>query len=82
MLCVNVAKNTTGRIKFKQDGLMLYSNSSFAIKFANNPVNHEKKKNVEVDYNFIRKKVARKEVHPVQVHTKDQLADFLTNVVD
>ena len=64
---------------FKQDGSMhIYSDSTSAIKLANNPVYHDKTKNVEVDCHFIRETVEKEDVLLIQLSTEDQLADFLT----
>ena len=67
---------------FNHDGLMsLYSSITSVIKWVNNPVYHEKTKHVEVDSHFICKKL-EEDVAPVQVPTKDQLANFLTEAIN
>ena len=48
---------------FKQCSLMnVYSDSTLAIKLANNPVYHEKTKHAEVDCHFIREKIEKEDV--------------------
>ena len=67
---------------FKQGNpMILYSDSTSAIKLANNPVYHEKTKHVEVDCLFIQEKIKKEDALLVQVPTEDQLADFLTKAI-
>lgn len=67
---------------FPQDGpMLLYFDSTSAIKLANNSIYNEKTKQVEVDCHFICKKIEKKDVALLQGRTKDKLADFLTKSV-
>ena len=44
-----------------------------------NPIFHACTKHVEVDYRFVRDRVAKKEIHIRFIPSQDQLADVFTN---
>lgn len=48
---------------------------------ATNPVFHVRTKHFEVDIHFVREKIASKDIIVQYVHTRDQLADFLTKAI-
>lgn len=45
---------------------------------SNNPVFHPRTKHVEVDYHFVRERVASKKLHICHILTSDQVADVFT----
>jgi len=59
----------------------LYSNSYSAKDLANNPVNHDKTKHIDVQYHFIRILLKANVLSLVKIHTDRNPADMLTKVV-
>jgi hypothetical protein len=58
--------------------LMLYCDNKAAIDIANNPVQHDRTKHVEVDRHFIKEKLDRGVVCMPYVTSANQIADVLT----
>ena len=56
---------------------ILYDNQS-CIKMTENPVFHDKSKNIEIRYHFIRDMVQKEAVKLKYVPTEEQVADVLT----
>jgi hypothetical protein len=58
--------------------IMLYCINKAAINIANNPVQHDRTKHVEVDRHFIKEKLDNGEIRLPFVRTTEQLADVFT----
>lgn len=61
--------------------MKLYCDNKAVCDIAHNPVQHDRKKHVEVDRFFIKEKLDEKIVEVPQVRSEDQLADILTKTV-
>lgn len=56
----------------------LWYDNIVATYLCHNPIFHVRKKHAEIDYHFVRDKVARKNLHVCFISTKDQPTDVLT----
>lgn len=56
----------------------LWCDNISVISLSSNPVFHAKTKHIEVDYHYVRKKVAAKQLTICHIPTSDQVADFFT----
>lgn len=57
---------------------LLWCDNIGATYLAANPIFHARTKHIEVDFHFVREKVARKDLHIRYISTHDQLADIFT----
>ena len=60
---------------------MLYCDNKAVIAIANNPVQHDHTKHVEVDRHFIKDHLDKGRINFPFVSSQDQLVDVLTKVV-
>lgn len=57
---------------------MLYSDNKAAIDIANNPVQNDRTKLIEIDHHFIKEKLDRGTICFPYVNSTSQVADILT----
>ncbi|KAE8667838.1 hypothetical protein F3Y22_tig00112368pilonHSYRG00011 [Hibiscus syriacus] len=53
-----------------------------ALHLARNPTFHSRTKRIRVQYHFIREKVEERTVDMQKIHTKDNIADFMTKAIN
>ncbi|MCF8701923.1 Ty1/Copia family ribonuclease HI, partial [Corynebacterium sp. MC-10] len=66
----------------EQENIPLFCDSQSALYLARNPAFHSKSKHIRVQYHFVREKVEEGTVDMQKIHTKDNLADFMTKAVN
>ena len=65
----------------KQEKISLFCDSQSAVHLARNPAFHSKTKHIRVQYHFVREKVEEGTVDMQKIHTKENVADFMTKAV-
>ncbi|KAM1420476.1 hypothetical protein ACFX2I_002841 [Malus domestica] len=65
----------------QKEAMKLYCDNKSAREIAENPVQHDRTKHVEVDRHFIKEKLEKKIVSISFVNSEEQLADVLTHAV-
>ena len=63
---------------YQSSPLMLYCDNKAAINIANNPVQHDRTKHIEIDRHFIKEKLDAIIICMPYVRSANQLADILT----
>lgn len=69
-------------LEHKQEKISLFYDCQSALHFARNPTFHSKTKHNRVQYYFVCEKVEEGVVDMQKIHSKDNLADFMTNAVN
>ncbi|KAE8679209.1 Retrovirus-related Pol polyprotein from transposon TNT 1-94 [Hibiscus syriacus] len=65
-----------------QEYVSLFCDSQSAFHLARNPTFHSRIKHIRVQYHFIREKVEEGTVDMQKIHTKDNIADFMTKAIN
>jgi hypothetical protein len=75
-------KATLNNFGIKSKKVPLLCDNESAIKLTNNPVQHARKKHIDVRHHFIREHQQKGNICIESVGTKDQFADIFTKPLD
>ncbi|KAE8675254.1 hypothetical protein F3Y22_tig00111689pilonHSYRG00088 [Hibiscus syriacus] len=67
---------------YNQEYVSLFYDSQSALHLARNPKFHSRTKYIRVQYHFIHEKVEEGTVDMQKIHTKDNIADFMTKAIN
>ena len=81
MPCVNVSSSFLSAMKIKFEVPVLYVDNQGAIDLANNPVNHQRTKHIDIRWYFIRDELKKGTMILSKVASADNLADINTKPV-
>ncbi|GKC29216.1 retrovirus-related pol polyprotein from transposon TNT 1-94 [Tanacetum coccineum] len=66
----------------QEDATEIYVDNKSAIDLAKNPAYHDRSKNINTRYHYIREWIARKDVRVLHTSSEDQVADIFTKSLD
>ena len=69
-------------LKHEHEKISLFCDNQSALDLARNPTFYSKTKHIQVQYHFIHEKMKERTVDMQKIHTKDNLADFMTKAVN
>ena len=60
----------------RKESIKIFIDNEAARKMAENPVNHERTKHIDIQYHFIRQIVSSGVVDPYHINTKKNISDL------
>ena len=74
-------KKFVNELRFDQEKYVLFCDNQSAIHLSKNASFHSRSKHIDVHYHWIRDVLNSKQMQLEKVHTNDNMADMLTEVV-